>query len=50
MTYIPRIDSGVNKIEADESYLIEDNRQSINYGGLNVLGQIRIHGDLILKQ
>lgn len=49
MTYIPRIDSGVNKIEANESYCIEDNRQSVNYGGITILGEIIIYGDLILK-
>ena len=49
MTYIPRIDSGVNKIEAIESYIIKDNKQSINYGGITILGELIIHGDLILK-
>ena len=49
MTYIPRIDSGINKIKANESFIIEDNRQSINYGGITILGQMRIYGDLILK-
>lgn len=49
MTYIPRIDSGVNKIEANESFTIVDDRQSVNYGGITILGELIIHGDLILK-
>ena len=49
MTYIPRIDSGVNKIEFNETYLIETNRQSINYSGIRIIGDLIIYGDLILK-
>lgn len=49
MTYIPRIDSGVNKIEAIESFCIQDDRQSVNYNGITILGELIIYGDLILK-
>ena len=49
MTYIPDIYSGVNYIAPSTILTINQYKQMINYGGLNVQGVLVINGDLILK-
>jgi len=49
MTYIPDIYSGVKEIGTNSTLTIIDNRQMLNYGGLEIQGTIIIYGDLILK-
>ena len=47
MTYIPNIFSGLNIVGL--TVTINTDRQMINYGGLIIVGELVIHGDLILK-
>ncbi len=49
MTYIPDINSGVYYIASTQSCMILENCQSINYGGLEIQGELIIKGTLILK-
>ena len=49
MTYIPDINSGVDYINATQKVMIVENCQSINYGGLEIQGELIIKGTLILK-
>ena len=37
------------KIEADTEFIIPENKQMINYNGLEIRGQLTIRGILVLK-
>jgi hypothetical protein len=49
MTYIPDINSGISLVGSTEKIMIVENCQSINYGCLEIQGELIIQGTLILK-